>query len=235
LQGLRGGASGGGSAAVVAQSHAVPAPAPAKTTAAVAAKPQASAYVKAAEPSVVAPTAVKENAPAAAAAATGGNMDLQQLWARLVESVGRASPFTRTYLLEAHAVSFARNLFTIGFDPEFEDHISLVDNAKNHTLLATKLTELGHPNTQVKFIKAERPESWAVPVVEPTVEPSPAPSAAAKGETGKAAAASVATPAASAPKEKLVSKPFSKDDFKNDPLIQKALEVFKGKIVDVRG
>ena len=27
---------------------------------------------------------------------------------------------------------------------------------------------------------------------------------------------------------------FSKDDFKNDPLIQKALEMFKGQIVEVR-
>ena len=27
---------------------------------------------------------------------------------------------------------------------------------------------------------------------------------------------------------------FSQDDFKNDPLIQKALEVFKGRIVEVR-
>jgi hypothetical protein len=30
------------------------------------------------------------------------------------------------------------------FDPEFEDHLGLVDNARNHTLLATKLAELGH-------------------------------------------------------------------------------------------
>ena len=28
--------------------------------------------------------------------------------------------------------------------------------------------------------------------------------------------------------------PFDKNDFKNDPLIQKALEVFKGQIVEVR-
>ena len=46
-----------------------------------------------------------------------------------MDSVGRASPFTRSYLLEAHPVSLARNVFTIGFDPEFEDHIALVDNA----------------------------------------------------------------------------------------------------------
>jgi hypothetical protein len=39
---------------------------------------------------------------------------------------------------------------------------------------------------------------------------------------------------ASAAKEKLAPVPFSKDDFKNDPLIQKALEIFKGQIVEVR-
>jgi len=36
-----------------------------------------------------------------------------------------------------------------------------------------------------------------------------------------------------ATKEKAVV-PFNKDDFKNDPLIQKALEIFKGTIVEVR-
>jgi hypothetical protein len=35
-------------------------------------------------------------------------------------------------------------------------------------------------------------------------------------------------------REKSSSVPFSQDDFKNDPLIQKALEVFKGTIVQVR-
>ncbi|MDB6068543.1 MAG: polymerase subunit gamma/tau [Pedosphaera sp.] len=242
LQHLRGG-SGAGSAAAVMPSQ--PAPAPAKTAAPIAKSP-ASVYAKPAEPSVATAPVVKENAPAVVAAE--GELDLRQLWSRLVESVGRASPFTRTYLLEAHAVSFARKLFTIGFDPEFEDHISLVDNARNHTLLQTKLEELGHPNAQFKFIKAERPENWAVTAVA-AVEPSPAPAPAeaakgepakvepAKGEPAKAAAGTTVAPTASAPapKEKLVSKPFSKDDFKNDPLIQKALEVFKGKIVDVRG
>ena len=71
--------------------------------------------------------------------------------------MGRASPFTRSYLLEAHPVSFAKNMLIIGFDPEFEDHLGLVDNARNHTLLQTKLAELGHANAQIKFIKAERP------------------------------------------------------------------------------
>src|SRR5207248_4853402 len=90
--------------------------------------------------------------------------DLQPLWARLIEAVGRASPFTRSYLLEAHPVSFTRNIFTIGFDPEFEDHIGLVDNARNHALLQTKLAELGFANSQFKFIKSDAPAAAVRPV-----------------------------------------------------------------------
>ena len=76
---------------------------------------------------------------------------------KLIESVGRVSPFTRSYLVDANPVSFVKNVLVIGFDPEFEDHLGLVDNARNHSLLQTKLAELGHANCQIKFIKAEAP------------------------------------------------------------------------------
>src|SRR6202012_2263391 len=123
-----------------------------------------------------------------------------------VEAVGRASPFTRSYLLEAHPVSFAKNILTIGFAPEFEDHIALVDNSRNHTLLQTKLSELGHPNAQFKFIKAE-PPAHRVPDVVATPPPAPPPPAA------KVAAPAPAKPAAASAspqpaKEKSTSVPF---------------------------
>ena len=153
--------------------------------------------------------------------------DLADLWARLVEAIGRASPFTRTYLLEAHPVSFQKNVFTIGFDPEVEDHIGLVDNARNHTLLQTKLVELGHPNAQIKFIKAEAPEKRAAT---PAAPPAPAPNTPPKPSATPKPVAAASAPA----KEKVAPVPFNKDDFKNDPLIQKALEIFKGQIVEVR-
>jgi hypothetical protein len=153
--------------------------------------------------------------------------DLEQLWTALLEAVGRASPFTRTYLLEAHPVSLAKNLFIIGFDPEFEEHIGLVDNARNHALLQTKLSELGHPGVQIKIIKAEAPATRVKPV-----PPAPvAATAAPKTPTPVATARSAATPP---PKDKPAPITFNKDDFKNDPLIQKALEIFKGQIVEVR-
>jgi hypothetical protein len=146
---------------------------------------------------------------------------------------GRASPFTRSYLLEAHPVSFVKNLFTIGFDPEFADHIGLVDNSRNHTLLQTKLSELGRPNAQFRFIQAEAPANRPVPVVEPAPQPAPArvQRAPAPATSPAKAAPAPATPAA---KEQPAPVPFTKDDFKNDPLIQKALEIFKGQIVEVR-
>jgi DNA polymerase III subunit gamma/tau len=218
LQSLRNGGGAGSAPAPAAPVAATPATAP-RPAPAPAAKPRVP------EPSqlVESPTSmavIRETPPAPP---SGNGFDLQDLWSRLVEAVGRASPFARTYLLEAHPVSLAKNLLTIGFDPEFEDHISLVDNARNHTLLQTKLGELGQAGVQIKFIKAERPENWAAQTVAAAAVPE-APT------TAPSAKPTTASPAQ--PKEK--SGSFSKDDFKNDPLIQKALEIFKGQIVEVR-
>jgi DNA polymerase III subunit gamma/tau len=147
--------------------------------------------------------------------------DLTELWTRLIEAVGRASPFTRSYLVDANPVSFEKGILTIGFDPEFEDHLGLVDNARNHALLQTKLAELGHANAQIKFVKIEAPAIRA-------------PQAPGVAPIAPVASAKSAGPAAPVAREKTASVPFNKNDFKNDPLIQKALEIFKGQIVEVR-
>jgi DNA polymerase-3 subunit gamma/tau len=179
--------------------------------------------------SSMAPALVREQSAAGAPSQPSG--DLSNLWAKVLDAVGRASPFTRSYLLEAHPVSLQKNVFTIGFDPEFEDHIGLVDNTRNHTLLQTKLTELGYPGMQFKFVKAEAPVSGGAPAAKPVVPPAPT----QPPQPAPQAPAPKAVPNPSQPaREKLNPVPFSKDDFKNDPLIQKALEIFKGQIVEVR-
>jgi len=170
-----------------------------------------------------APTPAPARAPAPvqalAVATPTGEIDLAQLWTGLVEAVGRASPFVSVYFKEAHPVSFVKNVLTIGFDPEFADHLPMVDNGKNHALVQTKLAELGQPHAQVKFIRADAPprEKSATPA------PLPPPPAKTIPAVEPAKPASVPAPVA-----------FNKDDFKNDPLIQKALEIFKGQIVEVR-
>ena len=182
-----------------------------------------------------APTATPQvSAPAAAApAASAGTaaMDLEALWRSLLEAIGRASRFAHSYFIQAHPVSFVKNVFTLGFDPEFADQIAMVDNVKNHTLVATKLAELGHANVQVKIIQAESPEGFAAPApaaeeAAPTAPPpaTAAPSASNSQPGPARPAAPAARPAQLDPSE-----------FKNDPLIKKALEVFKGTIVEVRG
>ncbi len=183
-------------------------------------------------PATTASKPVISNATAAAAvpappspmaqAETG--VELETLWASVVESVGRASPFTRSYLAEAHPVAFEKNVLTIGFDPEFADHLGLVDNSKNRTLIQTKLQEHGHANAQVKFIVAEAPARRA----HPSLSNVPVPNAPAPGGSAVAPAAAAASASKSRP------APFNKEDFKNDPLIQQALEIFKGQIVEVR-
>ena len=155
--------------------------------------------------------------------------NLVELWKSLLEAVGRVSPFTRGYLIDAHPVSFEKNVFVIGYDPEFEDHLGLVDNSRNHTLIATKLAELGHHQAMIKFIKSEAPANWERPTIAPVS--APAPDAAKASPT--TAGTKPAEPAA-ATEKKPAPVAFNKDDFKNDPLIQKALEVFKGTIVEVR-
>ena len=160
-------------------------------------------------------------APATLATASPVSADLTELWTKLIEAVGRASPFTRSYLVDANPVSFEKSILTIGFDPEFEDHLGLVDNARNHALLQTKLAELGHANAQIKFIKLE---ASAIRAPQPAGVTPAVPVASAKS----------AVAATSGAREKPAAVPFNKNDFKNDPLIQKALEIFKGAIVEVR-
>ena len=187
-----------------------------------ASSPALSPAVKPAAKSPAAHSAAVASAAAVAAAPASG--DLTELWGKLLETVGRVSQFTRSYLLDAHPVSFAQGVLTVGFDPEFEDHLGLVDNARNHTLLQTKLVELGHANAQIKFVKAEAPAGRAAKPV------APAPVAGTPPATPPAAA----QPAAAVAEKKPAPVVFNKSDFKNDPLIQKALEIFKGQIVEVR-
>jgi DNA polymerase-3 subunit gamma/tau len=237
-----------GPAASTAPASAPPPVAPAPRQSLSAAYEQSTApapVLREQKPRPAAPPTPPAPAPAAAIPAQGlAGPELYALWKNVVDAAGRASPFVRTYLIEAFPVSLTSTLLTIGYDPEFEDQLSLVDNAKNHDLLRTKLAELGRPHLQIKFIKAEPPDDWqkpapVVPAAPSTPVPAPAPAAtttsapAAPSRKAAAPRKPEAPPAeADAAKKKTVV--LSKDDFKNDPLIKKALEMFRGEIVEVR-
>jgi DNA polymerase-3 subunit gamma/tau len=213
LNQLRGGASSAAASTVAAPA----------THAAIASRPAPKALV-ASQVTIAAPVA-----PATATEPAPVSSDLATLWTQLIEAVGRVSPFTRSYLVDANPVSFMKNVLVIGFDPEFQDHLGLVDNSRNHTLLQTKLAELGHANCQIKFIKAEVPIGRIKPAA-----PAPVASIATPPVASAALAAKPASDIPSAGKKTSAPVAFNKDTFKDDPLIQKALEIFKGQIVEVR-
>jgi hypothetical protein len=101
-----------------------------------------------------------------------------------------------------------------------------VDNAKNRTVIETKLREMGHRDVSVRFIQAEPP-------------PGRVRAAAPAGAEMESAPLQRSAPVATARSAPATPPPapgpvLSKEDFKNDPLIKKALEIFKGTIVEVR-
>jgi len=104
-------------------------------------------------------------------------------------------------------------------------------------MLQTKLAELGHFRVQFKFIKAEAPAGRGPACADccscrasASASASASPSGCQtnfRTERGQARACR-------GERESTRANGVHKDDFKNDPLIQKALEVFKGQIVEVR-
>ncbi|MDP6794626.1 MAG: DNA polymerase III subunit gamma/tau [Verrucomicrobiota bacterium] len=133
-------------------------------------------------------------------------VDLKGLWSQLAAAAAKASPFMQAYFQQAHAVSFSSGIFEIGFA---EEHLALVDNQRNHEMLAEQLAALGHPGVQFRFTSAPPPEGRApAPALEPIDEPK---------TTGRSR-----------------SEKIDPEEFKDDPLIQKALELFRGRIVEVQ-
>ena len=142
-------------------------------------------------------------------------IDLQALWLLLAAAASKASPFMQTYFQQAHAVSFSNGTFVIGVT---EEHLGLVDNKHNHEMLAKQLAALGHVDVQFRFTSEPPPEGLQSA---PTLEPIGELPAASRAKPGK----SMATPQ---------PEKIDPEEFKNDQLIKKALELFRGRIVEVR-
>ena len=156
-----------------------------------------------------------KSTPAPAPAKPTEAIDLQALWAQLAAAASKASPFMQTYFQQAHAVSFSKGVFVIGVT---EEHLTLVDNRRNHEMLSEQIAALGHADVQFSFTSKPPPGGrTAAPVLDPIDEPPAA--VRAKPEIPKAAPQPVK---------------LDPEEFKNDPLIQKAMELFRGRIVEVR-
>ena len=131
-------------------------------------------------------------------------VSLEEAWEYAVEHLGKVTPLAKTYLVASRPLGMKGNVLTIGFDPEFADRREFVDRPRNIELLQSKLKEKLRMDVTLKLEVSEA----VAPVL-------PKPPGASKGPAPE-------------PSKK------GSEDFKNDPLIKKALEIFKGTVVEVR-
>jgi len=155
---------------------------------------------------------------------------LGDAWSRLMESLSITNKFLQTYLSQAHPVGLEREVFTIGYDPAVSDQLELVNTDRNREVILERLSELGLTVRQVRFVEAPAPEG-SRPSHEPPHAESAATSAAAPSPE---LSARVPAPAAKPKRPQAQPVVLDKASFENDPLIKKALEIFRGQIVEIR-
>ena len=135
---------------------------------------------------------------------------LDEAWAYALEHLGKVTPLAKSYLVGTRVFGLKGNVLIVQFDPEFADRKEFANHPRNIEILQTKLKEKLRMDVALKF-----------EVGEASTAPGPKAAAVSPAKPG--------APAKAAPPAKM-----NVDDFKNDPLIKKALEIFKGTIVEVR-
>ena len=141
--------------------------------------------------------------------------DLSTVWAAMLDTLG---VFSRAYFQEAFLKSIEGDDVTIGFPEAFAPQMELANSKETNQSLIAALSKAGHSIRTVSYVIAERPSDWIPSAID-----------------APGASEGVVEPATNAGGEPLPPKgPINKEEFENDPLIKKALEVFKGQIVDVR-
>jgi DNA polymerase-3 subunit gamma/tau len=153
---------------------------------------------------------VAEAAPVTSAPATAPvapPASVEDAWAYAVEHLGKVTPLAKAHLVGVKLLGLKGSVLTIGFDPEFAERMKFVDVPRNRELLQTRLKEKLRTDVTLRFELSED----AAPVI---------PSRLAKAADAKPMPATTGKGGV--------------EDYRNDPLIKKALEVFKGTIVEVR-
>jgi hypothetical protein len=135
--------------------------------------------------------------------------------------IARLPPTQRIMLAEGRAISLTDRRLTIGVPAE---HFGLLDPRRDEPALTAKLSELGVGDLGVSLVALDPP----------------APTPPAAGAIPASTPSQPSRPVAAPPKPvetkpaKVVPLQLNREDFLTDPLIQQALDVFKGQLVEVR-
>ena len=204
-----------------------PASAPASATAAAARAPArapATPPPPAQDPAAsTSPASGPVSSPAPASAGSG----LPDLWQTLMGQLARTHRFLQTYLSQCQPLSFDRGVLVVGCGVDVFEQVELVNTDRNREVMRQRLGESGHAVKEIRFVQVGTPTAPSDPVAAPAVSaPAPAPS-------GPALTPAAPEPAPVVTPAKPQTPPMTKDEFENDPLIRKALEVFRGHIAEI--
>ena len=199
----------GGGEAIAAPVKPAPQPKPAEPKSAPKAEQQKAAPESAPKPEPDPVPQVREEPTLVVAEA-----DLKGVWSVMIDALGM---FSKAYFQEAFLKSVEDSVATIGFPEAFAPQMDLADTKEINQTLIDALGKAGHQVNRIQFVVTERPSDWAPLELAPT-------GGGASGESGGDSGGAPKPP----------EGPIDMEEFKNDPLIQKALDVFKGQIVGVR-
>lgn len=147
--------------------------------------------------------------PAPAVTTDRGDVALSDLWEAAVEHLGKVTPLAKNCLVGTKPLGWAGAVLRVGFDPAFADRMEFVMHARNVEVLTTYLRERLRKDVSIKFEPVEEIRQPVAPATPP------GPRSLKLQET---------------PPPTTVNF----EEFRNDPMIKKALEIFKGTIVEVR-
>ena len=146
---------------------------------------------------------------------------IEAVWQVLMAQLPHSEGLLRAALQQSRAESWLRETLTIAHPPE-----AYLDTARNIGTLQTVLQTITGKRVTLRFVVSE---SLSVPEpVVPVLSPATSPRESARPSASEVKPTE-AKPKAGAPVL------LNKDEFLNDPLIRQALEVFKGRIMEVRG
>ena len=168
------------------------------------------------------PAATARETPQAAALT-----DEQQLamlvskWHDICERTGKIAVMVRSSLPDARPVSAEGGNVTVALDPEFEVEMGSLKAARNRRALEKVMGEVLKQNVRVAFVLAE-PEAGAV-----APQPTAVEEATSVSEAQQAARAREGEKSGKPPIE-------PQGTWREDPTVKKAMDLFKGEVIDVR-
>ncbi len=179
------------------------------------------------------PPEATPNPPTQAAPTPAATTSTGDVWSDLLQSLGNTNRFLQAYLIHAHPIGQEGECYTIGYDPQVAAQLDLVITDRNRQIILDRLREFGLNLSQVRFVEAKTPAGFSPPVIATPEETAPpaAPAAPAMAAPTQTTQAQEPKSQPSAPANPIV---LDKASFENDPLIRKALEIFRGTIIEVR-